>query len=237
MAAARKKGPSTPLTRERIVQTALDLVDREGLDALTMRRLGTELGVDPMAVYYHVADKEALLDALVEAVMAGIDLSCPLPDGPAEERLLVTARIYRDAMLAHVHALPVVLARSPRTPAALRPVDFMLGEFMDAGLEPEQAVIAMNTLAAAVRGYAGMTASDVSEAEPVDIEALQALMTAEEFPALHAAAHVVPQDPDAMFDVGVRALVRGFVGEGASGDTEIDSSRGTGPRPHHMKGR
>ncbi len=64
-----------------------------------MRRLGAELGVDPMAVYYHVPNKQALLDAIVEAVMAGIDLSVDHPEDPAEERILAAARAYRDAML------------------------------------------------------------------------------------------------------------------------------------------
>ena len=79
--AARKRrvGPTAPLQREVIVSTALALVDREGLQALSMRRLGAALGVDPMAVYYHLPSKQALLDAIVEAVMAGIDLSVDNP--------------------------------------------------------------------------------------------------------------------------------------------------------------
>src|SRR5208337_4377183 len=64
-----REGSGLPLERERIVQTALELVDRDGLDALSMRRLGAELGVDPMAIYYHIPNKQALLEAIVEAVM------------------------------------------------------------------------------------------------------------------------------------------------------------------------
>ena len=71
-----------PLSRERIVETALALVDAEGIDALSMRRLGAELGVDPMAIYYYVPNKATLLDAIVEAVMSEIDLSCPSPEPP-----------------------------------------------------------------------------------------------------------------------------------------------------------
>ena len=86
----RKQAPATPLTRERIVATALELVDREGPAALSMRRLGAELGVDPMAVYYHVPNKAALLDAIVEAVMAKIDLTDDR-SAPVEERILRAA--------------------------------------------------------------------------------------------------------------------------------------------------
>ena len=74
-----KPKPRKPLSRERIVNTAIALVDAEGLDALTMRRLGAKLGMDPMAVYYYVPNKAALLDAVVEAVMAEIDLGVDDP--------------------------------------------------------------------------------------------------------------------------------------------------------------
>ena len=81
-----KKGRGTSLTRQRIVTAALEIVDREGLAALSMRRLGSELGVDPMAAYYHIPNKDALLDAIVEAVMAEIDLSKDELSAPPEDR-------------------------------------------------------------------------------------------------------------------------------------------------------
>jgi AcrR family transcriptional regulator len=218
------------LSRERIVAAALSLVDAEGLEALTMRRLGRELGVDPMAVYYYVEDKNALLDALVEAVMAEIDVECELPDDP-EQRLMVAARSYADTLLAHPNALPIILARSPRTPAALRPVEFMLAEFMRAGLAAEDAVVAMNTLAAAVRGYVGMTGGDISDDESVDIEALREAMDPDTFPALAEAASLVPHDPDAMFTQGTRAVIRGFL------DAAAPVAPKARPKPHHMEGR
>ena len=231
----RAESPREQLSRERIVKTALSLVDDEGLSALTMRRLGRELGVDPMAVYYYVEDKGALLDAAVEAVMSEIDIDCELPDSP-EDRLMVAARTYAETLLAHPNALPIILARSPRTPAAMRPVEFMLAEFMNAGLAPERAVIAMNTLAAAVRGYVGMTGGDISDDDSVDIEGLQATMTPEEFPALNLATSVVTQDPEAMFAEGARAVIRGFL---ADPDTTPVSPRPSSAtaKPHHIEGR
>lgn len=231
----RAKGPKEQLSREHIVRTALALVDAEGLSALTMRRLGRELGVDPMAVYYYVEDKDALLDALVEAVMSEIDVDCELPDGP-EDRLMVAASTYAQTLLAHPNALPIILARSPRTPAAMRPVEFMLAEFMNAGLAPERAVIAMNTLAAAVRGYVGMSGGDISDDDSVDVEELQAAMSPEEFPALHEASEAVPQDPQAMFAEGARAVIRGFLAsaDDMTGQTRPSSAK---PKPHHAEGR
>ncbi len=151
-----REGQETALTREQIVTSALALVDRDGLDALSMRRLGAELGVDPMAPYYHVPNKEALLNAIVEAVMAEIDLSGNNPAAAAEERIMHAARAYRDVLLAHRNALPIVLARRPITPGALRPVELLIGILRDAGLPPGQALAGMHAIAAMVRGIAGI---------------------------------------------------------------------------------
>ena len=67
-------GASTPLSRERVLRQALALADSEGLDALSMRRLGRELGAGAMSLYHHVADKEELLDGMVDLVFAEIHL-------------------------------------------------------------------------------------------------------------------------------------------------------------------
>ena len=69
-----------------------------------------------MAVYYYLPNKQALLDAIVEAVMGSIDLSVDEPAKPPEERILAAARAYRDVLLAHANALPILLAHGPVTP-------------------------------------------------------------------------------------------------------------------------
>lgn len=204
---ARREGPATPLTREGIVTTALRLVDGEGLKALSMRRLGAALGVDPMAVYYHLPNKEALLDAIVEAVMAEIDLTLDDPAEPPEVRILVAARAYRDAMLAHRNALPIVLTRGPATQVALRPVELLLGVLREAGLPPEQALAGMNAIAAAVRGAVGMAASMATRAHAPDrVEALPFAHLREAL--LHAGDHF-----ERDFEFGLRALARGLLAE------------------------
>lgn len=213
MTAARKKSPDTPLTRERIVNTALALVDGEGLSALSMRRLGAELGVDPMAVYYHIPNKEALLDAIVEAVMADINLSVDAPSDPAEERIVCAARAYRDAMLAHVNALPIVLSRGPRTPGAMRPVELLIGILRDAGLPPSQAMAGMNAIAATVRGTIAMVADDAATPpQPEELAALAAQFPADEFPHLLEAVACPSDFLNEDFEFGVRALARGLLG-------------------------
>ncbi len=218
--ALRRKRRATagmPLKREQIVATALALVDRDGLKALSMRRLGAELGVDPMAVYYHIPNKEALLDAIVEAVMASIDLTVDHPGDPPEERVMCAAHAYRDVLLAHAYALPILLAHGPATAAALRPVELLTGILLDAGLPPAEAFSGMNVIAAAVRGFAGMI--DASAKKPIRevIEAMDRSLPAGEFPHLREAMPFAFVFADRGFDFGIRALVRGLLAEPWSG--------------------
>lgn len=220
MPAARKTNrkrrgvPAAPLTREHIVRTALAVVDRDGLKALSMRRLGAELGVDPMAVYYHIPNKEALLDAIVEAVMAGIDLSVDHRGDPPEERILCAAHAYLEAMLAHGNALPIVLSRGPATAAALRPVELLLGVLRDAGLPPAEAFAGMNAIAAAVRGVAGMVASGPGKRpSPEQLEAMAQGIPAGEFPYLREALPYAGEFSERGFNFGIRALARGLLAE------------------------
>ena len=209
---SRRSGPAIPLTRAHIVGTALALVDREGTGALSMRRLGSELGVDPMAVYYHIPNKEALLDALVEAVMAEIDLSADHPEEPLEERIMGAARAYRDVMLAHANALPIVLARGPATPVALRPVELLVGLLRAAGLPPELAMAGMNAVAAAVRGVVGMIAAHPAEGpEAAHREAMARCLPEAAFPHLREALAGPGGDFERDFEFGIRALARGLI--------------------------
>lgn len=217
----RRVGLTAPLERERIVRTALELVDREGLKALSMRRLGAELGVDPMAVYYHIPNKHALLHAIVEAVMEGIDLTADHAAESPEERVLCAARAYRDAMLAHVNALPILLSHGPSTEAALRPVELLTGILRDAGLPPAQALAGMNAIAAAVRGTAGMYASGGSEPPAREqIEAMARRVPMSEFPYLREAMPHAGELSECGFDFGIRALVRGLLAETRGGEVK-----------------
>jgi AcrR family transcriptional regulator len=220
-AARNKRHPAkgAPLQREQIVRTALELVDREGLKALSMRRLGAELGVDPMAVYYHVPNKQALLDAIVEAVMAGIDLSVDHPEDVPEQRILTAARAYRDAMLEHVNALPIVLAHGPATPVAMRPVELLIGILRDAGLPPAQAFAGMQIIAAAVRGSVGMgpAPEGVSPPAPEQIEAMLRRFPPNEFPNLLEAMPYAGEFFERGFEFGVRVIARGLLAEAEEG--------------------
>ena len=207
----KSREPREPLTRERIVRTALEIVDREGLPALSMRRLGAELGVDPMAVYYYVQNKDALLDAIVEAVMSEIDLGVDDPGAPTEERVLRAAYAYRDALFAHANALPILVVRSPSTLDALRPVELLVTILRDAGLAPDRVMGGMNAIAASVRGTVAMLAGRPIAPLTGDARAAFAeQLPAAEFPNLRE-AFVSPPPVDADFEFGIRAIARGLV--------------------------
>jgi TetR/AcrR family tetracycline transcriptional repressor len=219
-----KPKPRQPLSRQRIVDAAIALVDAEGLDALTMRRLGAELGMDPMAVYYYVPNKAALLDAVVEAVMAEIDLGVDDGSAAPEERLMRAAKAYAEVLVRHRNALPLLLVRGPATPEALAPVEVMVGILRSGGVPPEHAVAGVHILTAAVRGYAAILAHETADPGEHDAEALVALASPEEFPRLSEAASRPRQDTRAAFEFGLRAIVTGLLGaRGAkqhSGDTD-----------------
>lgn len=216
MPAKPKPKPRKPLSRERIVDTAIALVDAEGLDALTMRRLGAELGMDPMAVYYYLPNKAALLDAVVEAVMAEIDLSVDDPSRPADERLVRAAQAYAEVLVRHRNAMPLLLVRGPATPTALAPVEVMVAILRSGGVPPEHAVAGMHVLTAAVRGYAAIIANDMADPGHRDTEALVALASPDQFPYLSEAAAQPRQDTQAAFEFGLRAIAIGlFGGRGA----------------------
>jgi AcrR family transcriptional regulator len=209
----RREGSIAPLQRERIVSTALALVDRDGLKALSMRRLGAELGVDPMAVYYHIPNKQALLNAIVEAVMAGIDLSVDNPDYSPEKRIMGAARAYRDALLAHANAIPILLAHGPATPAAMRPVECLIGILRDAGLPPAEAFAGMQIIAAAVRGAVGMgpAPEDANQHAAEQIAGMLRQFPPEEVPNLLEALPYATDFFEHGFDFGVRLLARGLL--------------------------
>jgi AcrR family transcriptional regulator len=210
-AARRRRKDAAPLERERIVATALAIVDRDGLKALSMRRLGAELGVDPMAVYYYLPNKQALFDAIVEAVMAGIDLAIDDPKRPPEERILRAAQAYCAALMAHANAMPILLEHGPATPVALRPVELLVGILRDAGLPPAEALAGMNVIAAAVRGAVGMGAVDAPGDQDMDDH--WSRLSVAEFPHLAEALTVPGATFEKLFDFGIRALARGLLAE------------------------
>jgi AcrR family transcriptional regulator len=125
--------PRRPLlTRARIIECAIGIIDREGLDALSTRRLATELNVQAPSLYNHFATKEEILDAVADTLFTDLDLSM-LGRDPWPSALRDWARGYRSALVAHPNIVPY-LARGPgRRPAQLRVADAVYGALVEAG--------------------------------------------------------------------------------------------------------
>jgi AcrR family transcriptional regulator len=165
----RSTSPTTPratarpgLTRDRIVAAATDLADRDGIDGLSMRRLGQALGVDPMSLYNHVRDKDDLLDAMADHAVAGIE---PAPgEGPWVDRLRATILSARRTMLRHPWAPRVIEQRPQPGPAMLRYYDTVLGILLEGGLSMDLAHHALHTLGSRVIGFSQDLFDDRSDA-------------------------------------------------------------------------
>lgn len=150
-----------------MAQGALRVLDRDGLDGLTMRSVGQELGVQAMSLYNHVRDKDDLLDAIAEAVLSGIAI--PSLDLAWDDALLALAHELRRAVLAHPHAAPLIASRPLASPAALAPVEATLAALRRAGLEPADAVEAFWAVTSYLVGSLLSEAAARTERRPVSI--------------------------------------------------------------------
>jgi TetR/AcrR family transcriptional regulator, tetracycline repressor protein len=208
--AARKKD-AEPLTRERIIDAAMHVIDTDGVDALSMRRLGTELGVNPMAAYHYVPNKAALYDLVLDAVMEGVDLTTIDSAAPIEERLKQAARAYRNAIFAHPNAIPVLSGRSVRSRIAMRPVEAFVGLLFEAGLESGDSIAAVDCIAQFVLGGAVGYYHHVHDAELSQVRDFDPI-TPEEFPNMSRVlveGHFIGHDGE--FEFGLDAIVRGLL--------------------------
>src|SRR5580693_6031255 len=107
------------ITRDVVLATALEIIDRDGAEGLSMRRLARALDRDPMILYRHAPNKAALLDGVAETVLAKLTVEATDPDWVGQLRSV--ARNYRALALAHPHVVPLLVTRPLATPLALRP--------------------------------------------------------------------------------------------------------------------
>lgn len=157
-ASARPAGSArTRLSRERIVSAALAIADRGGLPGLTIRSLATELGAKPMSVYYYVASKDELLDHLVDAVFAEIEL--PDPAGEWREQMHRRAASARSVLRRHRWAIGLLESRTSPGPATLRHHDTVLACLRQAGFSLALTAHAYALLDSFIYGFALQEAS------------------------------------------------------------------------------
>jgi TetR/AcrR family tetracycline transcriptional repressor len=162
-----RRGRPPRLSRDRIVEAALDLVDRTGIHGLTMRALARELRVDPMAVYRHVRDKDDLLGAMCDRLLVALD---PIdPDRGWEPQLRRLAEQVRERFIARPALLPA-LAAAPVTPMSLLVAADAVGLLIRAGASAPDAAVGVNTVFSYVLGHA---VTEAAVPPPSDRDALR----------------------------------------------------------------
>ena len=203
-----------PLNRDVILDGAMALIERGGPAALSMRRLGSSLGVEGMAIYHHFAGREELLAAIGDRLLE------PL-------RELEFGTDWRDACRRFATALRDIAVVQPATfqllglqpldsHAALQPVERLLSVLVDAGFRASEALATYRATVSYARGYAlaQVTGFTVDATHPAGRERLAALPLAE-FPILAGrATELAELDPDSAFKVGLEALIFGLGGPG-----------------------
>lgn len=202
------------LTREAIVEGALDLVDREGLQALTMPRLARHLGTGVMTLYGHVSNKADLVDALAERVLADVE---PV-DGERRDWHLELAdhmRRLRRVVLRHPALGAVLATRGLTTPSVFRHVEAGIGLVRSAGVDGRTAVQIYYALLTYTLGFLAWEIPRVHRAPACgyrqEWQDALAVLPVTEYPTLHELAEELPHAADeSQFEAGLNALLRGF---------------------------
>lgn len=179
----------TPVSRARALTSAVELADRDGLSAVSMRNLAGRLGVVPMALYKHVADKDDLLGGMLDVVIARYDP--PTPGGPwkrvVRRRILSARRV----LLEHPWARQLIESRTTRTPQVLAYLDSLTGVLLAGGLSPDLTHHAMHALGHRIWGFSPEAFDDPEALRvPADPAEQAAMLTAvrETYPAIATVA-------------------------------------------------
>jgi TetR/AcrR family transcriptional regulator, tetracycline repressor protein len=173
-----------PLTRRRILRAALRLIDRDGLDRLSMRRLGAALGVEGMALYRHVGNKQQLLEGVVEVLLEELELP---PSGSASwvDAWVALARSYRRLARSHPGAFRLLALSPLSTAARFERAQAPVAILRAAGFDEHQAQLAFRTLLSYADGYLLRELADTDHDLPTE-------------------------EAEAAFDFGIRAILTGL---------------------------
>jgi AcrR family transcriptional regulator len=144
--------PRLPLNRERVLRAALDLADRDGIEALSMRKLGRELGVEAMSLYNHVANKDDLLDGLADMVVGEIEVPSVGDDWKAAMRRRAISA--REMLTRHPWAVGLIESRTTSSPTRSRYSEAVVGNLRQAGFSVQMAVHAFFALDSHIYGSA-----------------------------------------------------------------------------------
>lgn len=218
----------TTLTRDEVLDAAASLVMQHGPAALTMRGLAAELGTAVTSIYWHVGNRESLLDALVERTVEEMGAIRPTGRTPAD-RILAVARILRRELRRRPHLIAMVHERGLTERMFLPAQQALVHEVHAAGLRGAQAAEAVRAVQFQVVGY--LLVERNRERSPAQSPAESELWdpaAAPHDPAL-ARALARPADPDRLFLLSVRALVHALLAPGAADASDATGTDGTAP--------
>jgi AcrR family transcriptional regulator len=231
--------PKARLSRDLVLSTALALVDAEGLDALTMRRLGQELQRDPMSLYRYAANRAALLDGVAETVLNELAIFPNNPDWQAQLRRI--AHDLRLLALRHPNVVPLLVTRPLSTPlgmrplGTLRPLEQILALLVEAGFAPADALHVYRAYYGFLYGH---ILNELQEyiVDPEENEAILRLglhrLPAKDFPHLRTLGPVLAEyDGAAELDQGLSILLTGLAAQLAPQPRQAPPSPGASSQP------
>ena len=196
------------LNREAIAAAALDLLDRDGLDAFSMRRLADELGVGTMTVYGYFRGKEELLDAVIDASVSDGGLSA---EGTWRERAGTLARGMRAYLEAHPALVQIRLRQTMTRPRQFRVTEQVVRALVDAGLPRDEAARAFRLIFTYVFGYVAFSPEATADTARAEVRASLAALPPDEYPLLSSMVDeaVAAAAGDEQFDFGLELILDG----------------------------
>lgn len=206
--ARQPRSSRVPLSRERILRAALDVADAEGLGAVTMRRVGQELGVEAMSLYNHVGGKDELLDGMADLLIGEIET--PPADVGWKEAIRRRAWSGRALVRRHPWAPALLVLRSKVRLPLFSYLDGVTGTLLGAGFSPQLAHTAIHVLDSRVLGFT-RELFDPAAQEPPDPAILQAL-AAGTHPHARRIVDEATHDDDAEFAFGLDLILDGLEG-------------------------
>ena len=207
--ANQESAPRTPLTRERVLRTALALADEGGIEALTMRRLAQELGVEAMSLYYHVANKEEIVGGILGLAMEEVEL--PPADLDWKEALRTSATSVHDVLERHPWAAAQMMSPNRVSDARIRWMDATLGRLRQAGFSANLTHHAYHALDSHITGstlWNSGYASAMRDATTTAVDFLSSLPEGEyEYLIEHVHTHLSGPDDIREFDFGLGLIL------------------------------
>ena len=196
----KQQSPRIPLSRERVLRAAIALADEHGIEELSMRKLGQELGVEAMSLYNHVANKEDVLDGMVDLVVGEIEV--PPSDTAWKTALREKVLSARRALLRHPWASRVMESRTQPTPTMMTYMDSVIGIFRTGGFSIDLTHHALHTLGSRMLGFAQELYDDSGGDLGPELEALMLREMAEKYPYISELAAAISHDENTIVGQG-----------------------------------